>query len=293
MRWTRRSTRARRKLPTHQPDAVLEGRFAFLRVDRVDNVAIIALDRPPVNAVNQTMYEEIRELFGGFDALLPDCTVAILRGAGDHFCAGVDLGEFLTLTSENSPRRMQLVREVFAALYDCPVPVIAAVRGAALGTGVALAGSCDLVLCAPSAIFGAPEVSVGVMGAAKHLSRLVPQSLVRLMYYTAETVSGRELLRYGGVVEVVDDDQLETASLELARRIARHSPIAVRTAKESLNASTCRSNRPMSSSSRSPVASPTTRTRSRHGARSRRSANRSGENDSTNQPDHRGEDARR
>ena len=180
--------------------------------------------RPPVNAVNQAMYAEILELFTHLDELLPDAAVVILRGEGNHFSAGNDLGEFMTLTATNSPARMKLVREAFAAIYDCPVPVIAAVHGSALGTGVALAGSCDIVICSESARFGTPEVGVGVMGAAKHLSRLVPQQVVRRMYYTADPVSGHELLRYGGVTEVVPDDELLDAATALARRITRHSP---------------------------------------------------------------------
>ena len=194
------------------------------------------MSRPPVNAVTQAMYAEIRTLFTQVDELLPGAAVLILRGEGKHFSAGNDLEEFMTLTSENSPARMKLVREAFAAIYDCPVPVIAAVHGSALGTGVALAGSCDIVICGESARFGTPEVGVGVMGAAKHLSRLVPQQVVRRMYYTADPVDGHELMRYGGVAEVVADDQLADAASALARRIARHSRLAIRTAKESLNA---------------------------------------------------------
>ena len=191
--------------------------------------------RPPVNAVSQDMYAEIRELFSRFDELLPDVAVVILRGEGKHFSAGNDLNEFMSLTSVNSPGRMKLVREAFSAIYDCPVPVIAAVHGYAVGTGVALAGSCDLVICGESARFGTPEVGVGVMGGAKHLSRLVPQQVVRYMYFTADPVPASEIIRYGGVVRIVPDEDLLDAALELAGRLTRHSALALRTAKESLN----------------------------------------------------------
>jgi enoyl-CoA hydratase len=211
------------------------GRFEFLDVSCAAAIGTVLMRRPPVNAVSQAMYAELHALFTRFDEYLPDAAVVILRGEGEHFSAGNDLGEFMTLTSLNSRARMKLVRETFAAIYDCPVPVIAAVRGAALGTGVALAGSCDVVLCGESARFGTPEVGVGVMGAAKHLSRLVPQQVVRLMYYTADPVSGHELLKYGGVADVVADDQLIDAATALASRMARHSRTALRTAKESLN----------------------------------------------------------
>ena len=209
--------------------------FQFLDVEQKNEVAIVTLRRPPVNAVNQAMYAEIRELFSRMDEFCPGIAVVILRGEGEHFSAGNDLDEFLTLTPENSAGRMKLVREAFSAIYDCPVPVIAAVHGHALGTGVALVGSCDLVVCAESAHFGTPEVGVGVMGGAKHLSRLVPQQVVRLMYLTADPVPAAELARYGGVVRIVPDTELLDAAFELAERIARHSTVAVRTAKQSLN----------------------------------------------------------
>jgi enoyl-CoA hydratase len=213
----------------------LEGHFEFLDVERKGSVAIVTMQRPPVNAVSQTMYIEIRELFSRADEYLCGVAVVILRGAGKHFSAGNDLNEFLTLSSENSPGRMKLVREAFSAIYDCPVPTIAAVHGYALGTGVALAGSCDLVICGESAYFGTPEVGVGVMGGAKHLSRLVPQQVMRLMYFTAEPLPAAELLPYGGVVRIVPDAELLDAALELAARMTKHSTTALRMAKESLN----------------------------------------------------------
>jgi enoyl-CoA hydratase len=213
----------------------LDGHFEFLDVERRGSVAVVTMQRPPVNAVNQAMYREVRELFSRTDELLSGVAVVILRGEGKHFSAGNDLNEFLTLSRENSPGRMKLVREAFSALYDCPVPTIAAVHGYALGTGVALAGSCDLVICGESAYFGTPEVGVGVMGGAKHLSRLVPQQVMRLMYLTAEPVPAAEILPYGGVVRIVPDEDLLQAALELAARMTKHSTTALRTAKESLN----------------------------------------------------------
>jgi enoyl-CoA hydratase len=211
------------------------GDFRYLGVELVDGIAVVSMHRPPVNAVNQEMYGELRELFSRANEFVPEASAVVLRGDGPHFCAGNDLGEFLTLSPQNSPGRMKLVREAFAAIYDCPVPVIAAVHGSALGTGLAIAGSCDLVVCSEGARFGVPEVSVGVMGGAKHLSRLVPQQVLRKMYFTADPVPGSELARFGGVTEVVSEERLLDAAFQLARRIARHSPVALRTAKESLN----------------------------------------------------------
>lgn len=207
----------------------------FVTISTTDHVATVTLDRRPVNAVNQQMYREIKDFFSRIEEYAPDARVAVLIGEGRHFCGGNDLEEFRDLTPENSRVRMLTVREALWSIYDCALPVIAAVRGVAVGTGVALAASCDLVVAATGAQFGLPEVGVGVMGGAKHLSRLVPQGVVRRMHYTAELVPVEELVQYGGVVQVVPGDELAKAATELAQRITRHSPVAIRTAKRSLN----------------------------------------------------------
>jgi enoyl-CoA hydratase len=181
------------------------------------------------------MYEEIRDLFGRFDELLPGVKAMVLTGAGTHFCGGNDLDEFLTLTEANSAGRMRLVRDAFASIYDCPVPVIGAVHGAALGTGLAIAASCDVVIAGESARLGTPEVSVGVMGGARHLARLIPQPVVRAMYFTADPWPASELVQYGSVLRVVPDRELLGAALGLAEKMTRHSLAALRQAKESLN----------------------------------------------------------
>lgn len=199
-------------------------------------VAIVTMDRPPVNAVNGEMYHEIRDTFNALRADFPHAKVAVLAGAGKHFCGGNDLGEFEVMTPDDAPQRMQAVREAFWAVHDCQLPVIAAVHGSALGTGLALAASSDMVVCARDARFGLPELSVGVLGGARHLGRLVPQQLVRRMFYTAEPITGDELLAAGGAVQTVDrGDEVLAAAVALAERIARHSGRAIRTGKRALN----------------------------------------------------------
>lgn len=201
-----------------------------------DTIGLVWLDRPSVNAVNGAMYLEITRFFSDVETYLPEARVIVLRGRGRHFCGGNDLGEFQTMTPENAAERMRQVREAFWAIHDCPVPVIAAVHGAALGTGLAIAASCDLVVAAEGARFGLPEVNVGVMGGAKHLSRLVPQGVVRRLHLQGDPVPASELLPYGGICEIVPEDRLDGAARDLARSIARHSPVVLRFAKRSLNA---------------------------------------------------------
>jgi len=209
--------------------------FRFLTVTTEGHVAMVTLRRPPVNAVSMPMYAEIKTAFSRIEELAPDARAVILIGEGKHFCGGNDLDEFRTMTPTNAPIRMMGVREAFWAIYDCPLPVIAAVRGVAVGTGVALAASCDLVVAASGAWLGLPEIQVGAMGGAKHLSRLVPQGVVRRMHYTADMVPVEELVQYGGIAAVVPSEELEAAATGLAHRITRHSPVAIRICKRSLN----------------------------------------------------------
>jgi enoyl-CoA hydratase len=210
-------------------------RFEFLNLEVRGAIAEVTLDRPPVNAVNQAMYVEIRELFSNILDIAPGARVAILGGAGRHFCAGNDLEEFLELTPELAAGRMTEVRSAFFAISDCPLPVIAAVQGVALGTGLALAASCDFIIAAAGAKLGLPEVGVGVMGGARHLARLAPQPVVRWMFLSAEPMPVEALLRYGVVLEVVPEDRLLDATRSRANALLAHSPVALRTAKLALN----------------------------------------------------------
>jgi enoyl-CoA hydratase/carnithine racemase len=206
----------------------------YLDVAVDDGIAHVVLDHPPVNAVNQEMYREIQGLFSEI-ARRDGVQAVVLSGRGKHFCGGNDLVEFMSLDSRNSPGRMLEVRRAFWAIYDCPIPVIAAVHGAALGTGLALAASCDFIIAADDARIGVPEVSVGVMGGAKHLRRLVPEPILRWMFLSGEPAPIDLLLRLGAVLDVVPRDELIGEAMQRARRIIRHSGVAVRIGKRTLN----------------------------------------------------------
>ena len=200
-----------------------------------DGVATVTMDRPPVNAVSQQMYREISMAFAPDGPLASSAKVVVLTGAAPHFCAGNDLVEFGGLTPDNSDARMAEVRAAFFAIQDCPVPVIGAVRGAALGTGLAIAASCDFVIAAEDARFGTPEVSVGVMGGARHLARLVPEPWVRWMYFTAEPVGAKQLHSLGSLIAVVPAAELLEVARTHARLISRHSGVILKMAKRALN----------------------------------------------------------
>jgi enoyl-CoA hydratase/carnithine racemase len=200
-----------------------------------DGVAIITMSRPPVNAVDLVMYRELRDLFVDIDRIGDGVRAVVLTGEGKHFCAGNDLEDFATMNRDNVRERMFHVREAFFAIQECAVPVIGAVAGAALGTGLALAASCDFVLAAEDASFGLPELSVGVHGGARHLSRMVGQPLVRWMYFTGQRLSAAEMYAVGAVVRVVPRGELLAAAEGEARRVAAFSPTAVRMGKRGLN----------------------------------------------------------
>ncbi len=200
-----------------------------------DGVATVTMKRPPANAVDRDMYIEIAKLFGDPDRVGEGVRAIVLNGAGPHFCAGNDLDEFATMTPENGTERMWRVREAFFAVQDCAVPVVGAVHGAALGTGLAIAASCDIVVAADDAKFGLPELTVGVMGGARHLARMAPEPLVRRMFFTGEHLRASEFATAGGSVIVVPRADLMERATALARRIAGFSPTAVRLAKQILN----------------------------------------------------------
>jgi enoyl-CoA hydratase len=200
-----------------------------------DGVAEVVMDNPPVNALTVAGWFELADLLR---SLGDDASVraVVLRAEGRGFNAGVDIKEmqategFTALIGANRG-----CAAAFAAVYECAVPVIAAVHGFCLGGGIGLVGNADIVIASDDATFGLPEVDRGALGAATHLSRLVPQHKMRAMVYTAATATAAELHHYGSVLRVVSKTELRDAALDVARDIAKKSSTVIRAAKESLN----------------------------------------------------------
>jgi enoyl-CoA hydratase len=200
-----------------------------------DGVAVVTVDYPPVNAL------PVQGWFDLADALTaagrdPAARVVVLRAEGRGFNAGVDIKEmqrsagFEALIGANRG-----CHAAFGAVYDCAVPVIAAVQGFCLGGGIGLVGNADVVIASDDATFGLPEVDRGALGAATHLARLVPQHLMRALYFTASTVDAATLAHYGSVYRVVPRAELDDAALAVARDIAAKDTRVIRAAKEALN----------------------------------------------------------
>ncbi|GAA2898995.1 enoyl-CoA hydratase family protein [Streptosporangium fragile] len=200
-----------------------------------DGVAEIVMDVPPVNALPVQGWFDLADAVraAGRDR---ETRAVVLRAEGRGFNAGVDIKEMQATSGfEALVGANRGCSEAFAAVYECEVPVIAAVHGFCLGGGVGLVGNADIVVAAEDAYFGLPEVDRGALGAATHLARLVPQHLMRAMVYTCRTVTAAELHAFGSVLEVVPRDRLPAAALAVAAQIAGKDPYVIRRAKEALN----------------------------------------------------------
>jgi len=210
----------------------------FVRTVVEANVATVTFCRPPVNAVDMRAMSEIRTVFGEIGTHT-DARVVIFTSAGaKSFCAGADLKAFAGQQDVDLASRIDeglIARETFSAIRACPVPVIAAVNGPAIGAGMALAASCDIIMADHTARFGATEINVGLLGAVSYLRRLVGEYRARELFFTGELVSADELLGRGSVTRLVEPEQLIDACKELARKIASKSPIGLRLAKDSIN----------------------------------------------------------
>src|SRR5207248_1256854 len=192
-------------------------------------------DYPPVNALPVAGWFELADTVRRLGDR-PAVNALVLRAEGRGFNAGVDIKEmqategFDALVGANRG-----CYAAFAAVYECEVPVVAAVHGYCLGGGIGLVGNADIIVASDDATFGLPEVDRGALGAATHLARLVPQHTMRAMVYTAATATAAELQQYGSVLQAVPRSELREAAYAVAEQIASKNPTVIRRAKESLN----------------------------------------------------------
>jgi len=196
-------------------------------------VAELVIDNPPVNALGTRAWADLaRELrrLGEDDAV----RVVVIRAEGRGFQCGVDVKE-LARDGSLIVAANRGCYETFAAIVDCPVPVISAVHGYCLGGGIGIAGSSDLVIASEDASFGLPEIDRGAMGAATHAMRLFGMQEARRMLLTGEPIDAAEAFRLGGLLRVVPRAELRAAALELAGKIASKSPMAVWGTKQTMH----------------------------------------------------------
>ena len=212
--------------------------MAFVKTEVQGAVEIITIDRPKaLNALNPEVLADLKAAFEAVDQETVRCIV--LTGEGDKsFVAGADIGSMSTMTKAEGEAFGKLGNDVFLMIEHFPIPVIAAVNGFALGGGNELAMSCDIRICSDNAVFGQPEVGLGItpgFGGTQRLARLVGMGMAKQLIYTAKNIKADEALRIGLVNAVYPLEELMPAAEKMAETIAKNAPIAVRACKKAIN----------------------------------------------------------
>ncbi len=210
----------------------------FVLYEVKGQVGIITINREKaLNALNSAVLEELDKTLDGVDLDAVRCL--ILTGAGQKsFVAGADIGEMSTLTKAEGEAFGKKGNDVFRKLETFPIPVIAAVNGFALGGGCEISMSCDIRICSDNAVFGQPEVGLGItpgFGGTQRLARIVGPGMAKQMIYTARNIKADEALRIGLVNAVYPQEELMAAAEKMAAGIAKNAPIAVRNCKKAIN----------------------------------------------------------
>lgn len=210
----------------------------FILYEVTGQVGVITINRPKaLNALNSQVLEELDATLDAVD--LEQVRCLILTGAGEKsFVAGADIGEMSTLTKAEGEAFGKKGNDVFLKLESFPIPVIAAVNGFALGGGCEISMSCDIRICSENAVFGQPEVGLGItpgFGGTQRLARIVGPGMAKQMIYSARNIKADEALRIGLVNAVYPLEELMPAAQKLASTIAKNAPIAVRNCKKAIN----------------------------------------------------------
>lgn len=210
----------------------------FITYEQEQFVGIITINRPKaLNALNSTVLDELNKTLDTIDINTTRCL--ILTGAGDKsFVAGADIGEMSTLTKAEGEAFGKKGNDVFRKLETFPIPVIAAVNGFALGGGCEISLSCDIRICSDNAMFGQPEVGLGItpgFGGTQRLARAIGVGMAKQMIYSARNIKADEAYRIGLVNAVYPQEELMEQAKKLASTIAKNAPIAVRNCKKAIN----------------------------------------------------------
>lgn len=210
----------------------------FITYELKGQVGVITINRPKaLNALNSGVLTELNEALDAVD--LENTRCLILTGAGEKsFVAGADIGEMSTLTKAEGEAFGKKGNDVFRKLEVFPIPVIAAINGFALGGGCEIAMSCDIRICSENAVFGQPEVGLGItpgFGGTQRLARIVGVGKAKEMIYGGRNIKADEAYRIGLVNNVYTLEELMPAAEKLASTIAKNAPIAVRNCKKAIN----------------------------------------------------------
>lgn len=210
----------------------------FINYEVEGAVAVLTINRPKaLNALNSAVLDELNEAIDAVD--LNEVRALIITGAGEKsFVAGADIGEMSSLTKEQGEAFGKKGNDVFRKIETLPIPVIAAVNGFALGGGCEISLACDIRICSENAVFGQPEVGLGItpgFGGTQRLARTIGVGMAKQLIYTARNIKAPEALRIGLVNAVYPIEELMGAAKEMASIIASNAPIAVRNCKKAIN----------------------------------------------------------
>ncbi|MBR4639741.1 MAG: enoyl-CoA hydratase/isomerase family protein [Butyrivibrio sp.] len=212
--------------------------MSFVNCEVKDKIAVITINRPEaLNALNSQVLDDLNAAFDSIDVNV--VRAVVLTGAGEKsFVAGADIGEMSTLTKAEGEAFGKKGNDVFRKIEEFPLPVIAAVNGFALGGGCEISMSCDIRICSENAMFGQPEVGLGItpgFGGTQRLARLIGAGMAKQLIYTARNIKADEAYRIGLVNAVYPQEELLAAAEKMASQIAANAPIAVRACTKAIN----------------------------------------------------------
>ena len=210
----------------------------FVKFDTEGAVGVVTIERPKaLNALNSEVLAELEVCFDSIDTDV--IRAVILTGSGDKsFVAGADIAEMSKLNPAEGEAFGKKGNDVFRKIETFPIPVIAAVNGFALGGGCEIAMSCDIRICSDNAMFGQPEVGLGItpgFGGTQRLARLIGAGMAKQLIYTARNIKADEAFRIGLVNAIYPQEELMPAAKKMAAAIAQNAPIAVRACKKAIN----------------------------------------------------------
>ena len=214
--------------------------YATIKTDTADHVLTVTLNRPEaLNALNAQMALDLQDVWTRLTVDAGDVRAVVLTGAGERaFCAGGDFKERSGMTDAQWHRQHETFERSFAALMECPVPIIAAANGHAYGGGLEMVLAVDFAYGAATARFAVPEVSIGIMpgaGGTQNLPRAVGERRAKELILTGRAFTAAEALEYGVLNKVCEPGELLAAALDTAKRIAGNAPLSVRQAKKSIH----------------------------------------------------------
>ena len=211
---------------------------SFIKYEEDGTTAILTINRPKaLNALNSQVLDEFDKTLDSIDT--NKIRALIITGAGEKsFVAGADIAEMSTLTKKQGEEFSKKGNDVFRKIETFPIPVIAAVNGFALGGGCEISMSCDIRICSDNAIFGQPEVGLGItpgFGGTQRLARLVGMGMAKQMIYTAQNIKAEEALRIGLVNAIYPQNELMNEAKKLAEAIGKNGPNAIKNSKKAIN----------------------------------------------------------